>query len=178
MESPPRSSGSERKRWRKILYEKQGYPDNYVDKAQFLNGLKKNCKQTIHSLLDQRSALNPSVVYTETYGLGEVILVSGLVTQELSRYPLSPSLPLNVNTLLPPLSSKCVSVCGCLLVGARELALSPLPPHPLSPPGHCGGSSTAGRLENKTRDISMGRYVTLSLSLSLRLSLTLSVFQR
>ena len=31
--------------WRKILYEKQDFPDNYVDKTQFLNGLKKNCKR-------------------------------------------------------------------------------------------------------------------------------------
>ena len=36
--SPPK------KLWRKILYEEQDYPDNYVDKTQFLNGLKKNCK--------------------------------------------------------------------------------------------------------------------------------------
>lgn len=36
------SSG--KKPWRKILYEEQDYPDNYVDKTQFLNGLKKNCK--------------------------------------------------------------------------------------------------------------------------------------
>jgi hypothetical protein len=40
MEEPP---GEQKKRWRKILYEKQDYPDNYVDKTQFLNGLKKNC---------------------------------------------------------------------------------------------------------------------------------------
>jgi phosphatidylinositol glycan class C protein len=57
--SPPK------KPWRKILYEEQDYPDNYVDKTQFLNGLKKNS-------------------YTQTYGLQEVILVSGVVTQELS----------------------------------------------------------------------------------------------
>ena len=31
-----------RKGWRKILYEKQDYPDNYMDRRQFLNGLKKN----------------------------------------------------------------------------------------------------------------------------------------
>ena len=29
--------------WKKILYEQQGFPDNYVDAEQFLNGLKKNC---------------------------------------------------------------------------------------------------------------------------------------
>ena len=31
-----------RRSWRKILYEKQDYPDNYVDARQFLNGMKKN----------------------------------------------------------------------------------------------------------------------------------------
>ena len=33
-----------RRRWRKILYEKQDYPDNYMDRRQFLNGLRKNCE--------------------------------------------------------------------------------------------------------------------------------------
>ena len=31
------------KPWRKILYEDQGYPDDYVDKS-FLEELRKNCK--------------------------------------------------------------------------------------------------------------------------------------
>ena len=30
-------------KWRKILYEDQGVPDNYVDRS-FLDELKKNCK--------------------------------------------------------------------------------------------------------------------------------------
>jgi len=30
------------KRWRKILYEDQGVPDNYVDES-FLDEMKKNC---------------------------------------------------------------------------------------------------------------------------------------
>ena len=30
--------------WKKVLYEKQDYPDNYVDPEQFLNGLRKNRK--------------------------------------------------------------------------------------------------------------------------------------
>lgn len=29
--------------WRKVLYLKQDYPDNYVDRETFLQGLKKNC---------------------------------------------------------------------------------------------------------------------------------------
>jgi len=32
-----------KKSWRKILHEKQDFPDNYVDRKQFLNGLRKNC---------------------------------------------------------------------------------------------------------------------------------------
>jgi len=31
------------KRWRKILYEDQGVPDNYVDES-FLDEMKKNCE--------------------------------------------------------------------------------------------------------------------------------------
>jgi len=30
------------KRWRKILYEDQGVPDNYVDES-FLDEMRKNC---------------------------------------------------------------------------------------------------------------------------------------
>lgn len=30
------------KAWKKVLYEKQDYPDNYVDPEQFLNGLRRN----------------------------------------------------------------------------------------------------------------------------------------
>jgi len=31
------------KPWRKVLYEDQGVPDNYVDES-FLDEMKKNCK--------------------------------------------------------------------------------------------------------------------------------------
>lgn len=34
-----------RKVWKKILYERQEYPDNYLDEEQFKKDLKKNCKQ-------------------------------------------------------------------------------------------------------------------------------------
>lgn len=34
---------AERKAWRKVLYESQDYPDNYVDKS-FLDEMKKNCE--------------------------------------------------------------------------------------------------------------------------------------
>ena len=32
--------------WRKVLYEDQGVPDNYVDKS-FLEEMKKNCEYNI-----------------------------------------------------------------------------------------------------------------------------------
>ena len=32
------------RRWRKVLYVQQPYPDNYVDPDQFLDGLRKNRK--------------------------------------------------------------------------------------------------------------------------------------
>ena len=35
------------KKWRKILYEKQDYPDNYVDPEQFLKELKNNRKMAV-----------------------------------------------------------------------------------------------------------------------------------
>jgi len=38
------------KRWRKILYEDQGVPDNYVDES-FLDEMKKNCAWDISNVL-------------------------------------------------------------------------------------------------------------------------------
>lgn len=35
-----------RKHWRKILYEEQDYPDNYVDES-FLDELRKNGEITV-----------------------------------------------------------------------------------------------------------------------------------
>ena len=51
-----------RQPWRKILYEEQDFPDNYVDKAQFLNGLKKNCKNFL--VLLAVSSRNVAIDYT------------------------------------------------------------------------------------------------------------------
>ena len=51
-----------RQPWRKILYEEQDFPDNYVDKAQFLNGLKKNCKNFL--VLLAISSRNVAIDYT------------------------------------------------------------------------------------------------------------------
>lgn len=50
--------------WRKILYEEQDYPDNYVD-ASFLDEMKKN-------------------VYTRTYQFWSVSHAAGTVSQQLS----------------------------------------------------------------------------------------------
>ena len=32
------------KPWKKILYERQEYPDNYLDEEQFKKDLKNNCE--------------------------------------------------------------------------------------------------------------------------------------
>ncbi|KAJ7377787.1 hypothetical protein OS493_026354 [Desmophyllum pertusum] len=53
-----------KKPWRKVLYEDQGFPDNYVDKS-FLDEMKKN--------------LN-----TRTYQFWSVVLESGAVSQQVS----------------------------------------------------------------------------------------------
>ncbi|XP_070531957.1 phosphatidylinositol N-acetylglucosaminyltransferase subunit C-like isoform X1 [Ptychodera flava] len=54
----------ERQKWKKVLYDNQGKPDNYVDES-FLDEMKKN-------------------VNTRTYELWNVIGESGLVSQQLS----------------------------------------------------------------------------------------------
>ncbi|KAL9988605.1 hypothetical protein ACROYT_G003067 [Oculina patagonica] len=54
-----------KKPWRKVLYEDQGVPDNYVDKS-FLEEMKKN--------------LN-----TRTYQFWSVVSESGAVSQQVSR---------------------------------------------------------------------------------------------
>ncbi|XP_076436257.1 phosphatidylinositol N-acetylglucosaminyltransferase subunit C-like [Babylonia areolata] len=51
-------------KWRKILYENQGVPDNYVDES-FLDELKKN-------------------LYTRTYSYQTLLVESGAITQQLS----------------------------------------------------------------------------------------------
>lgn len=51
------------KKWRKILYDRQGVADNYVDES-FMNELKKN-------------------LYTKTYDYWTVVTESGIVTQQI-----------------------------------------------------------------------------------------------
>ena len=41
------------KKWRKILYEDQGVPDNYVDES-FLDEMKKNCKSSLSEITYSR----------------------------------------------------------------------------------------------------------------------------
>ncbi|XP_064616755.1 phosphatidylinositol N-acetylglucosaminyltransferase subunit C-like isoform X1 [Liolophura sinensis] len=53
-----------RTKWRKVLYENQGVPDNYVDET-FLDELKKN-------------------LYTRKYDYWSVLKESGVVTQQIS----------------------------------------------------------------------------------------------
>ncbi|XP_069119383.1 phosphatidylinositol N-acetylglucosaminyltransferase subunit C-like [Argopecten irradians] len=53
-----------KKKWKKILYEDQGVPDNYVD-SSFLDEMKKN-------------------LYTRTYSYWSVVKNSGEVTQQIS----------------------------------------------------------------------------------------------
>ncbi|XP_065068472.1 phosphatidylinositol N-acetylglucosaminyltransferase subunit C-like isoform X2 [Rhopilema esculentum] len=55
---------NKKKPWRKILYEQQDYPDNYVDKS-FLEEMKKNVNVRVYDL--------PTLVYE-----------SGIVSQQLS----------------------------------------------------------------------------------------------
>ncbi|XP_062516129.1 phosphatidylinositol N-acetylglucosaminyltransferase subunit C-like [Corticium candelabrum] len=57
-------SVSRRSVWRKVLFEKQEYADNYVD-ASFLQEMRKN-------------------VSTETYGLNYLVWHSGVVSQQIS----------------------------------------------------------------------------------------------
>ena len=72
--------------WKKVLYEKQNYPDNYVDPEQFLNGLRKN-RTLQFSITDLKiiKILFTSIVFTKTYELQELVTASGVVAQEVSR---------------------------------------------------------------------------------------------
>ena len=48
-------------RWRKVLYLQQPYPDNYVDPAQFLDGLRKNGKFGEYVMILEAIILSESV---------------------------------------------------------------------------------------------------------------------
>jgi len=49
-------------RWRKILYEDQGVPDNYVDES-FLDEMKKNCACDSYDFFN--NVLLPHALFTE-----------------------------------------------------------------------------------------------------------------
>lgn len=45
-----------KKPWRKVLYEDQGFPDNYVDKS-FLDEMKKNCEYNVLRIISDEDIL-------------------------------------------------------------------------------------------------------------------------
>ena len=47
------SDKMKQRKWRKILYEDQGFPDNYTDES-FLEEMKKNCKSAMFSYKEQQ----------------------------------------------------------------------------------------------------------------------------
>ncbi|XP_067830200.1 phosphatidylinositol N-acetylglucosaminyltransferase subunit C isoform X1 [Heptranchias perlo] len=61
----PSESRYRRGRWKKVLYERQPFPDNYVD-GSFLEELRKN-------------------IYVRQYQFWSVVCESGMVVQQLSR---------------------------------------------------------------------------------------------
>lgn len=90
--------------WRKILYEKQDYSDNYVDTKQFLNGLKRN-------------------LHTRTYKFQELAIASGTITQEFSSVCLFVSVFWCVQEtwLLPTSLLACSVIVGLSVVGYNSL---------------------------------------------------------
>ena len=79
-------SVSRRSVWRKVLFEKQEYADNYVD-ASFLQEMRKNGVSfvAIASKLGNSFVCFVRLVSTETYGLNYLVWHSGVVSQQISR---------------------------------------------------------------------------------------------
>lgn len=48
----------DRKPWRKILYERQPYPDNYFDETLFLQGLRRNSALSLISCIFKRPPIS------------------------------------------------------------------------------------------------------------------------
>ena len=152
-----KSQLEQKKSWRKILYEKQDYPDNYVDKAQFLNGLKKNCKHAqTQTLRCNMCKIDDCILYDSVHGdlwpgRSDPRVGSGNSgTQQVLPTSILPGMSTNSVS-----SYQCVCVCGDVLVRAGELALSPLPPLPLSTTDCPVCYSSTSWLERQTTPITM-----------------------
>jgi len=63
------------KRWRKILYEDQGVPDNYVDES-FLDEMRKNCTWgTLECLKDYLCCWIVRLFYSEPRPLRFTLII-------------------------------------------------------------------------------------------------------
>uniref|UniRef100_A0A7E4VXG0 Phosphatidylinositol N-acetylglucosaminyltransferase subunit C n=1 Tax=Panagrellus redivivus TaxID=6233 RepID=A0A7E4VXG0_PANRE len=70
-------------RWRKILYEDQGYPDNYYDKGEFLRGLQRNVTVVHYTITEAitgaaylMSQMNVVVLYVLLFELVQHTVIS------------------------------------------------------------------------------------------------------
>lgn len=103
------SQRGERKPWRKILYERQPYADNYFDEALFLQGLRRN--SPFHPLLFLLFFPHPPSVNVVTYEYWDVVQDSSVVTLQMTTVAFFCSLfvhvksgTLHLPSSLPPLS--------------------------------------------------------------------------
>eukprot|EP01117_Protostelium_nocturnum_P013929 TRINITY_DN5248_c0_g1_i1.p1 TRINITY_DN5248_c0_g1~~TRINITY_DN5248_c0_g1_i1.p1 ORF type:complete len:291 (-),score=61.96 TRINITY_DN5248_c0_g1_i1:190-1062(-) len=81
------------KKWRKILWERQDYPDNYVD-ATFLNQLVQNANFTEYSL---KEAIRGSTVVTQQISIVALFVGLFLTSEKISITIL---LPIQFSSLL------------------------------------------------------------------------------
>lgn len=96
--------------WRKILYQKQDYPDNYVDTKQFLNGLKRN-------------------LHMRTYTFRELASSAGTIAQEFSSVCLFVSVFWYVQEawLLPTSLLTCSVIAALTVFGCNLLFIKHQP---------------------------------------------------
>lgn len=136
MESSP---SLKRRPWRKILYEEQDYPDNYVDRTQFLNGLRKNCTLASAFSLTIRF-IYPSSVHTDLWpaGGGPCIRGGHPGTEQVRAAPSWSLTSYDIALFVP----QCVYLYGSVLVCSGGMVVSSGPLLPLSP----AGFSRTGRL--------------------------------
>ena len=79
------SAAAPERRWRKLLYVKQAFPDNYVDESTFLDELQQN--GTLHDG-DIPMLMPISPVNVRTYDYFTLVRLSASVTQHLSTLAL------------------------------------------------------------------------------------------